>query len=111
MTLEPGKLYQINRHFWFLFPTKEVADDRNTVHAARLVAVSMLATAVSWASYWSKELNCTVSFLDKGDTFMVVEVSDIQVRVINQDGKSGWISFPLDEAWARKSVGKVPNDT
>lgn len=98
MALEPGKLYQINKYFWLLYPTKETA-------------VAAPAAAASWASHWSKHLNCDVYFLNTEDTIMVVEVSGVQIKVINQEGKSGWINFPLDEVWVRKAISKVPDDT
>lgn len=106
MTFKPGKLYQINKYFWLLYPTKETADA-----AAPQCAVAARSTAASCASYWSKHLNCDVSFLNTEDTIMVVEVSGVQIKVINQEGKSGWINFPLDEVWVRKAISKVPDDT
>lgn len=107
MTFKPGKLYQINKYFWLLYPTKETAD----AAAESSCAVAARSTAASCASYWSKRLNCDVSFLNTEDTIMVVEVSGVQIKVINQEGKSGWINFPLDEVWVRKAISKVPDDT
>lgn len=109
MTLEPGKLYQINKYFWLLYPTKETAVAARAALAA--AARSARAAAASWASHWSKHLNCDVYFLNTEDTIMVVEVSGVQIKVINQEGKSGWINFPLDEVWVRKAISKVPDDT
>lgn len=109
--LEPLRLYRINEYFWLLFPTKEFAyvasmDRLKSCYCC----VWPISAAHAWANHWSKELNCTVSFLDKGDTFMVVEVSDIQVRVINQDGKSGWINFPFEEQWTAGAIVKASYD-
>lgn len=58
------------------------------------------ARSVTRASYWSNRLGCNVSFLNEGDVVMMVEVSDIQVKVINQEGKSGWINFPANKPGA-----------
>jgi hypothetical protein len=111
--LEPGKLYKINKLFWFLYPTKgtgATADDavltRRVAVAARGVAARG-AAAAAMASYWSERLNCNVSFLNKEDTIMVVEVSGIQVKVINQEGKSGWINFPETEEWVKGTIVEV----
>jgi hypothetical protein len=98
MTLEPGKLYRINKWFWLLFPTKE------TAKRARTRPSPYTWEAASWSSWWSKQLNCNVSFLNEEDTIMAVKVSGKQVKVINQEGKSGWIVFPPNEEWTKNAI-------
>jgi hypothetical protein len=98
MTLEPGKLYRIDKWFWFLFPSLETAPTA-ALHPRRGARHAAAAS-----SHLSKQLNCNVSFLNEGDTIMVVEVSGIQVKVINQEGKGGWINFPADEEWAGRCI-------
>lgn len=108
MKLEPGRLYRIGQYFWYLFPTKKTAAAAAAVaSAAALAAATAAARAAYLASYWSKEPNCTVSFLNEGDTLMVVEVSNDQVKVINQEGKGGWINFPDGEEWAEGTIVEV----
>lgn len=86
------------------------ARGRDTERAAAAgLAGATRGHADDWASHWSKELNCTVSFLNEGDTFMVVEVSCEQIKVINQEGKSGWINFPADQGWTRGAITEVFN--
>jgi hypothetical protein len=102
MIFEPGKLYRIDKWFWFLFPSLETATADHHAYSAVAAAAS---------SHLSKQLNCNVSFLNEKDTIMAVEVSGEQIKVINQEGKSGWINFPLDEVWVRKAISKVPDDT
>lgn len=111
---EPGKLYRIDRWFWLLFPTKETAAPAAATTAAAAAADAGdpadaaarrdARSALDWASYWSKHLNCTVSFLNEGDTIMVVEVAGEQVKVISQEGKSGWINFPAGEEWTKNAI-------
>jgi hypothetical protein len=110
MTLEPGKPYRIDKWFWFLFPSLETAAAA-AVAAAVAAREPAAAAAAAMASYWSKRLNCTVSFLNEGDMIMVVEVSGIQVKVINQEGKSGWINFPATEGWTKTAIVEAFNDT
>jgi len=98
MMLEPGKLYKINEWCWLLFPTKKAAVIGSGIDPGPRTTINY------YVSYWSKELNCTVSLLDKGDIFMVVKISNYQVAVINQQGKSGWINFPADEEWAGRCI-------
>lgn len=111
MSLEPGKLYRINRLFWLLFPT-EVAATPGEDHARAARAglrAAHYAGAVSWSSRWAKELNRHVYFLSEGDIFMVVEVSGEQVKVINQEGKSGWINFPTGHDWTKVAITEAFN--
>lgn len=110
MLLEPGKLFKINEYFWLLFPTKETAAAAPTSTPAPAASVTHAAAGASWASYWSKELNCNVSFMSKGDILMVVEVSGDQVQTINQEGKSGWINFPVVDAWTKGTITEISND-
>lgn len=112
MTFEPGKLFKINEYFWLLFPTKETAAARPLPRAGHAAdaAFADSASAVGWASYWSKQLDCTVSFISEGDTIMIVEVFDIQVKVINQEGKGGWINFPADKPWNKGTITEISND-
>lgn len=101
---EPGKLYRIDRWFWLLFPTKETAAAAAAATRASAAALTRASAAASWASYWSKELNCNVSFMSKGDILMVVEVASEQMKVISQEGKSGWINFPAGEEWTKNAI-------
>ena len=41
---------------------------------------------------------------------MIVEVFDIQVKVINQEGKGGWINFPADKPWNKGTITEISND-
>lgn len=100
MKFTPQKLYRINQYFWLLYPTKE------TAVAAAVVAAAAPA-AGGRASYWSERLNCIVSFLNEGDVVMIVEVSGEQVKVINQEGVSGWINFPETEEWVKGTIVEV----
>jgi hypothetical protein len=110
MSLEPGKLYRIDKWSWFLFPSLETATATPRRCATGTGSPRGAALRATLASYWSKQLNCNVSFLNKEDTIMVVEVSGIQVKVINQEGKSGWINFPADEEWAEDTITEISND-
>lgn len=101
MNLETGKLYRINQCFWYLFPTKEAA--ATAVGVAPGAGRSAMAQRATWATYWSNQLNCNVSFLKEGDILFVIETSGTQVKVINQDGLSGWMNFPADELCADES--------
>lgn len=108
MSLEPGKLYRINRLFWLLFPT-EVAATPGEDHARAGLRAAHYVGAVSWSSRWAKESNRHVSFLSEGDVIMVVEVSGKHVKVINQEGKGGWINFPTDQDWTRGAITEAFN--
>lgn len=104
MKLVPQKLYRINQYFWLLYPTEGTG-----AAAAAALGGHDAPAAGGWASYWSERLNCTVSFISEGDTIMIVEVSGIQVKVINQEGQSGWINFPATQEWTKDTITEASN--
>lgn len=111
MLLEPGKLYKINKWFWFLYPTKETAMAARAFGAPDESACAERTSSISyWAAYWSKELNCDVFFLSEGDTVMVVEASGERAKVINHKGESGWMNFPATEKWTEGMIAEISSN-
>lgn len=96
MNLKTGHLYKINKFFWLLYPTKEVALAVEVAMDSSAAAVDSAFSAVMWSSHLSTKLSCNISFLNEGDSPLVVKVSGRQVKVINQEGLAGWINFPAD---------------
>lgn len=100
MNLETGKLYKINEYFWFLFPTKEAAAAAAGIAIADAMAMPSAPSGARLSYYWSRKLGCNISSLSEGDTIIVVDVSDIHMKVINQEGLTGWINFPANKPGA-----------
>lgn len=67
-------LYQIKKHFWLLYPSKDIA-----------AALAALA-----AAYWGKQLDCNVTFISPKTVLFPVEMDGKYVKVISGEGV-GWI--------------------
>lgn len=106
MILEPGKLYRISRHFWYLFPTSELAVES---HVAVADTAADASIGADFASRRIKQSNNKVTFMHEGEGFLVVEVSGTQVKVVNQEGKSGWINFPATQSWTKDTITEASN--
>lgn len=107
MILEPGKLYRISRHFWYLFPTSELAVESHVAVADTAADASIGANFVSRRI---KQSNNKVTFMNEGEGFLVVEVSGTQVKVVNQEGKSGWINFLVVDTWIKGAITEISSD-
>jgi hypothetical protein len=90
-----GSLYKVKKYFWFLFPTKETALD--AVHALHLdaaaYAVHSAAVGESEAAWYSKQLNCDVSYFCLDSIVVFLEEDGKLKKVLTSDGKIGWTWF------------------
>jgi hypothetical protein len=123
-----GKLYQIKKYFWYLYPTngaataaaREVADgvDPRHVGVARVAATAPNTVtaapddaddddAAYWTDYWSNQLNCDVSYLSPSDIFCLLEKDGTFLKVLTTNGEIGWIIYPKNETWTKGCIEEV----
>jgi len=84
-----GKLYQINKYYWMLFPSKEKAVAAKKHGLARRIVRRQHRTAA--ASYLSKRLECSVSCIPEGRMFILLDQNGIYHKAFFPDGNLGWI--------------------
>jgi len=98
-----GKLYQIKKLYWLLYPSKDIDTTLTT-------AVHQAATAVSVASGWCKELNCNVSYISPNSMFMLLErqtsvwQDGYCCKILSTNGEVGWI-YLAD--WCKDDIEEV----
>jgi len=111
MEFEVGKLYKCSEYFLIIYPTREnamsaMASLTRILPASRAVFCSALAAwcapararraAAQAASYWSKELNCTVRYSEPDEIFIFLKEEIIEeqkyINVLFGD-KQGWIIY------------------
>jgi len=89
--MEIGKLYQTSQLYWLLFPSEETAtivvEDMNEGASA----THGFGLARFYVSFWSKKLDCNVSFIDLASIFMVLEQNNKFCRILTAEGVAGWI--------------------
>jgi hypothetical protein len=87
-----GSLYKVKKKFWFLFPTKETALD--AVHALHLVVATSAHVAAEEGSAWySKQLNCDVSYFCLDSIVVFLEEDGLFKKFLTSDGLVGWTWF------------------
>ena len=103
--MDLGKLYQIKKYFWLLYPTKEaaVAHAASVAAAAAVAAAASAGTAATLAVYWSEEFNCNVSYISPETVLFPVEVDGEYVKVISGEGV-GWMIYPTNEEWTKDCI-------
>jgi hypothetical protein len=77
-----GKLYQVKKYFWLLYPSKDIA-------AAATTTTTAAATAA--AAYWSKKYNCNVSYISPKSIFVFLEQDGKFCKILSTNGELGWI--------------------
>jgi hypothetical protein len=88
-----GSLYKVKKYFWLLFPTKETATA--AMYRRRLVGlhgVGAIGVALT-ASYWSKQLNCEVTYFLLDSYIVFLEEDGVFKKVLTIDGLVGWTFF------------------
>ena len=88
MNFKTGKLYQIKKFIWLLYPTKDIAAGD----------AAALAASTAEAAYLSKELNCNISYISENSILCLLEQDGKYLKVISSNGESGWMIYWEDEA-------------
>lgn len=89
-----GSLYTVKKWSWSLFPTKETATAAAASSPGPPVAAPAAAPA---ADYWSKQLNCNVTYFSPDSYIVFLEEDTKFKKVLTSTGKLGWVWF--DESY------------
>ena len=81
-----GKLYQVKKLCWMLFPSKEIAA---TATAGRTIVTA--AAAARAAAYYSEKYNCNVSYISAKSIFVFLEKDGEFIKILSANGEVGWI--------------------
>jgi len=82
-----GSLYQVKKHSWLLFPTKEIATHSHSVVAA--------ADAVWYAA----RMNCNVTYFSPDSFVVCLEEDGNLKKFLTSEGLIGWIRFGEHESY------------
>jgi len=105
MKFEEGKLYKCSKHLLMIYPTREKAASPPPSWTKAVLGSEMAKSrrgcsappAAAWAaSYWSKELECTVLYSELNEIFIFIKEEIIEeqkyLNVLFGD-KQGWIVY------------------
>ena len=108
--MEIGKLYQIKQFFFLVYPEKTYAAAAAASRAAEAADAHGAAHgAAVYAAFWSKTLNCNVTFVTPNSIFCLIEQDGDYLKVLTTNGELGWIRYPENKKWA-KSIEEVAQE-
>ena len=103
-----GKLYQIKKHVWYLYPSKDIAAlAADTAAEGALAGPPDDATPAYWSDYLSKEFKCNISYISENSIFCLLGNNGNLLKVLSANGELGWIIYPQDEEWNKGSIEEV----
>ena len=103
--LNVGKLYKIEKYFWLLYPSKDIAARHATAGTATTTVVAT-TTAACAAAYWSKQFNCNLTYISPKTILFPVEIDGNYAKVISTEGV-GWMIYPESEPWTKGCIEEV----
>jgi hypothetical protein len=95
-----GKLYQVKKYFWFLYPSKEIAVAATSTPTAYATG----AAAAAEAACLSKHFKCNVSHIEPNIIFCLLEKDGKYYKVLTTNGELGW--FYLAD-WYKEDLEEV----
>ena len=99
-----GKLYQIKKYYWLVYPSKETAAEAPASAGPHPDATG---AAAARAAYWSKELNCNVTYIPENNIFCLLEQDEKFMKVLSSNGELGWMCYPKDQEWTKGCFEEV----
>ena len=107
-----GKLYKVNKFFWYLYPTKDIAialtDARTNPGVPGSVDVATCVDAVDTkVAYFSGRFNCNVSYIPENSIFCLLKQDGNILKVLSTNGEMGWIKYP---EWAKGWIEEVAQE-
>jgi hypothetical protein len=85
-----GKLYQVKKYYWMLYPLKDKAAAAVSA-AVAATAAAVAATAAAAAAYYSEKYNCYVSYISPNSIFVFLEKDEKVIKILSTNGEVGWI--------------------
>ena len=106
MNFNVGNLYQIKKYFWYLYPSKDGADE--ALRSGRIPhSTDTEASASRSIVYWSKELKCNVTYIAPNSIFCLIEQDGEYLKVLSTNGELGWMIYSEDEAWTKGTIEEI----
>ena len=102
-----GKLYQVKKFYWMLYPLKDKAAAAVSAAATATAAgarTSAAAVAAAAAAYYSTYFNCNVSYISSGSIFVLLEQDGEFIKILSTNGEVGWI-YLTD--WCKDDIEEI----
>ena len=97
--MQIGKLYQIKKYYWLVYPSKETAACAGALSSAADAAGFSITSAENLSDDLSESFNCNVTYISRNDIFCLLEKDRKYLKVLSTNGELGWMIHPESEAW------------
>ena len=104
--MNSGKLHQIKKCYWLLYPSKDIASD-NTLAVSPRLGMTAAVVCERTAADLSKEFNCNVSYISENSIFCLLEEDGQYLKVLTSNGELGWIIYQEDSKWTKGCIEEV----
>jgi len=94
-----GKLHQIKKYYWLLYPTKDIAADYFAAPAPVAPATAAADVAAARAACWSKYFNCKITYIPENSIFCLLAEEGNFLKILSTNGELGWIARLDNEDW------------
>jgi hypothetical protein len=88
--MKVGKLYQVTKYFWMVFPSKELICKALHLHIASLICFHE-AEARATSQHCNDRLNWKVSYIPPTDVFVSLQQDEQCRKILTANGEIGWI--------------------
>jgi len=88
-----GALYQVKKDCWLVFPSKEAAVDALGGSRPAVAGEGDPCVVAAEGAYWSKQLNCNVSYISPNDFVVLLETDGNCKKLLTSNGELGCIWF------------------
>jgi hypothetical protein len=88
--MKVGKLYQVTKYFWMVFPSKELI--YKALHIVSLIYLKENeADARATSQFYNNRLNWKVSYIPPTDVFVSLQQDEQCRKILTANGEIGWI--------------------
>ena len=101
-TFKAGKLYLVEKHYWFLLSPEDILPMMAPIAAATATPEDAEVDVV----HLREMFNCQVACIYPNSTFCLLEQSGDYLKVISSKGEVGWMIYP-DEPWTKYCIQEV----
>jgi hypothetical protein len=93
-----GKLYQAEKYFWLLYPSKDSAVEYATSYAtASVIAARNLVNCI-------KMQNCNVSIVEPKNMFVLLEQDGEFCKILTANSANGELGWIVLNDWAKEHI-------
>ncbi len=103
--MKVGKLYQVTKYFWMVFPSKELIHKaiHKAVHITSLTFPYEVEVQIT-VQYYNNRLNWKVSYIPPADVFVLLQRGVECHKILTANGEIGWIWISKSDSFLVEEI-------